>query len=172
MTRLSTDDAPTFRDGAALFDHYAGVRARLGLAPTRMRRPDPVVPAPVPPIAPPPPPPPPRPPADPEDSLVHRRIRAVREVVAIHFGVNPVALGSMCKLGRLTWPRQVAMAITRRVTARTWEEIGEAFAGRSHSTVMRSAEKVEAQAAADPRIAADLAMLETKARAAIQRRHR
>lgn len=99
--------------------------------------------------------------------LIERRIQIVQEVVAAHYGLNARALASLCKVGRYTWPRQVAMALARRVVGRSWEEIGAAFAGRSHSTVLRSAEKVEGRCRSFPYLAAQVGGLEVAARAAI-----
>ena len=99
--------------------------------------------------------------------LIERRILIVQQVVAAHYGLNAQALASMCKVGRYTWPRQVAMALARRVVGRSWEEVGAAFAGRSHSTVLRGAEKVEGRCRSFPDLAGEVSGLEGAARAAI-----
>ncbi|MEP9350596.1 helix-turn-helix domain-containing protein [Xanthobacter sp. KR7-225] len=140
---------------------------RQGLA---LRAPDPEVPVPAPPL-PPLPPRPPRRPAEPvpppPGGLIARRIRIVQEVVAAHYGLNARALASRTKIGKYTLPRQVAMAVTRRVVGRSWEEIGAAFGGRAHSTVLRSVERVEARQRMGLSVADDLTRLEAEARAAI-----
>ena len=51
-------------------------------------------------------------------------------------------------------PRQVAMYLSRKLTGCSLQEIGEAFGGRSHATVLNAARKVEADIAKDPQLAA------------------
>jgi chromosomal replication initiator protein len=44
---------------------------------------------------------------------------------------------------RLVRPRQIAMYLCRRLTKNSYPEIGRAFGGKDHATVMHSFKKIE-----------------------------
>ncbi len=69
----------------------------------------------------------------------------VQEVVARRWGVTPEGLRSKSRTKTLTIPRQVAMFIARDLLGMQLVEIGQAFGGRDHSTVIHSVGKVEHQ---------------------------
>jgi chromosomal replication initiator protein len=66
----------------------------------------------------------------------------VQEVVARRWGVTPEGLRSKARTKTLTVPRQVAMYISRNMLGLQLVEIGQAFGGRDHSTVIHSLDKV------------------------------
>ena len=66
----------------------------------------------------------------------------VQEVVARRWGVTPEGLRSKARTKTLTVPRQVAMYISRNMLHLQLVEIGQAFGGRDHSTVIHSLDKV------------------------------
>ncbi|HTR21223.1 MAG TPA: chromosomal replication initiator protein DnaA [Gemmatimonadales bacterium] len=72
-------------------------------------------------------------------------IDRVQEVVARRWGVTPEGLRSKARTKTLTIPRQVAMYLARNVLGMQLVEIGQAFGGRDHSTVIHSVDKVERQ---------------------------
>jgi chromosomal replication initiator protein len=67
----------------------------------------------------------------------------VQEVVARRWGVTPEGLRSKARTKSLTVPRQVAMFLARELLGMQLVEIGQAFGGRDHSTVIHSLEKVQ-----------------------------
>ncbi len=67
----------------------------------------------------------------------------VQEVVARRWGVTPEGLRSKARTKTLTVPRQVAMFLARDLLGMQLVEIGQAFGGRDHSTVIHSLGKVE-----------------------------
>jgi chromosomal replication initiator protein len=73
----------------------------------------------------------------------------VQEVVARRWGVTPEGLRSKARIKTLTVPRQIAMFLAREVLQMQLVEIGQAFGGRDHSTVIHSVDKVERQMARD-----------------------
>ncbi len=83
------------------------------------------------------------------DSAVHGDGRSlpsvdrVQEVVARRWGVTPEGLRSKARTKSLTVPRQVAMFLARDLLGMQLVEIGQAFGGRDHSTVIHSVSKVE-----------------------------
>ncbi len=72
-------------------------------------------------------------------------IDRVQEVVARRWGVTPEGLRSKARTKTLTIPRQVAMYLARNLLGMQLVEIGQAFGGRDHSTVIHSVDKVERQ---------------------------
>ena len=72
-------------------------------------------------------------------------IDRVQEVVARRWGVTPEGLRSKARTKTLTIPRQVAMYLARDMLGMQLVEIGQAFGGRDHSTVIHSVDKVERQ---------------------------
>jgi chromosomal replication initiator protein len=76
-------------------------------------------------------------------------IDRVQEVVARRWGVTPEGLRSKARTKTLTIPRQVAMYLARNMLEMQLVEIGQAFGGRDHSTVIHSVDKVERQMVRD-----------------------
>jgi chromosomal replication initiator protein len=72
-------------------------------------------------------------------------IDRVQEVVARRWGVTPEGLRSKARTKTLTIPRQIAMYLARNMLSMQLVEIGQAFGGRDHSTVIHSVDKVERQ---------------------------
>jgi chromosomal replication initiator protein len=66
----------------------------------------------------------------------------LQEVVARRWGVTPEGLRSKARTKSLTVPRQVAMFLARELLGMQLVEIGQAFGGRDHSTVIHSVTKV------------------------------
>jgi len=67
----------------------------------------------------------------------------VQEVVARRWGVTTEGLRSKARVKTLTVPRQVAMFLARDLLGLQLVEIGQAFGGRDHSTVIHSLARVE-----------------------------
>jgi chromosomal replication initiator protein len=76
-------------------------------------------------------------------------VARVQEVVARRWGVTPEGLRSKARTKSLTVPRQVAMFLARDLLGMQLVEIGQAFGGRDHSTVIHSVGKVERDMARD-----------------------
>ena len=77
---------------------------------------------------------------------------AIQQAVAKEWGVTVEGLRSKTRTKLLTTPRQIAMYLTRELLATQLVEIGNAFGGRDHSTVIHSLEKVQESIAADPQL--------------------
>jgi chromosomal replication initiator protein len=76
-------------------------------------------------------------------------IDKVQEVVARRWGVTPEGLRSKARIKTLTVPRQIAMYLARDLLQMQLVEIGQAFGGRDHSTVIHSVDKVQRQISRD-----------------------
>lgn len=70
------------------------------------------------------------------------RMGTIQQRVAGEWGVTVDGLRSKTRTKNLTVPRQVAMYLAREVLGLQLVEIGQAFGGRDHSTVIHSLERV------------------------------
>lgn len=77
-------------------------------------------------------------------------IASIQQIVAREWGVTPEGLRSKTRTKTLTLPRQIAMYLTRNLLGTQLVEIGDAFGGRDHSTVIHSIEKITRATDADP----------------------
>ena len=68
----------------------------------------------------------------------------IQQAVAKEWGVTPDGLKSKTRTKTLTTPRQVAMFLSRELLGMQLVEIGNAFGGRDHSTVIHSLDRVAA----------------------------
>ena len=73
----------------------------------------------------------------------------IQEVVARRWGVTAEGLRSKARIKTLVVPRQIAMYLARELLQPNLVDIGQAFGGRDHSTVIHSVSKVERQMARD-----------------------
>ncbi len=80
-------------------------------------------------------------------------VATIQQVVAREWGVTPDGLRSKTRTKQLTGPRQVAMFLCRELLALQLVEIGNAFGGRDHSTVIHSLDRVAEDMAAMPEFA-------------------
>lgn len=77
-------------------------------------------------------------------------VSAIQQAVAKEWGVTTEGLRSKVRTKNLTVPRQAAMYLIRQILGLQLVEIGSAFGGRDHSTVIHSLDRVQQQLAADP----------------------
>jgi len=77
-------------------------------------------------------------------------IEKIQKVVAKHFHLHSKEMVSKKRTDAVAFPRQIAMYLARTLTEQSTTEIGEAFGGRDHTTVMHACEKVKAKVSSDP----------------------
>src|SRR5690554_4798582 len=77
-------------------------------------------------------------------------IEGIMEAVADHYAIKVADMKSKRRTRNITFPRQVAMYLVRQLTDRSLPEIGEAFGGRDHTTVIHAVEKIEKEIKLDP----------------------
>jgi len=77
-------------------------------------------------------------------------IVSIQQIVAHEWGVTPEGLRSKTRTKTLTLPRQIAMYLIRNLLGTQLMEIGNAFGGRDHSTVIHSIEKITTATDVDP----------------------
>lgn len=75
------------------------------------------------------------------------------EYIAKYFDLEAEALQGQGRSRDVVNARQIAMYLVRRLTNMSMKDIGKAFGGRDHTTVLYSLDKVEAQMRSDPAFA-------------------
>ncbi len=81
------------------------------------------------------------------------RVRSVEEIqrrICQDFEISMDDLVSTSRAQSVTWPRQVAMYLTRELTDATLPAIGRAFGNRNHTTVLHACKRTAARIAEDP----------------------
>jgi chromosomal replication initiator protein len=79
-------------------------------------------------------------------------IELIQKVVADYFSLSSNDLRGKKRSQNIVFPRQLAMYIVRDITEFSTTEIGQAFGGRDHTTVMYSCDKIEEKIKADPTV--------------------
>lgn len=92
-----------------------------------------------------------------QDKLV--TIDNIQRTVAEYYKIRVSDLTSARRSRSITRPRQVAMALAKELTSHSLPEIGQAFGGRDHTTVLHACRKVRELRETDPRIAEDFSNL-------------
>jgi chromosomal replication initiator protein len=77
-------------------------------------------------------------------------VREIQEQTAEAFGISLEQLLSSSRAAPVAWPRQVAMYLARELTDQTLPQIGRAFGGRNHTTVMHACRRTAERIAEDP----------------------
>jgi chromosomal replication initiator protein len=77
-------------------------------------------------------------------------IDSIMRAVADKFSLQPAQLKQKSNTHEIAYPRQIAMYVAKELTSSSLPEIGRAFGGKHHTTVLHSIRKVEAQRQADP----------------------
>jgi chromosomal replication initiator protein len=88
-------------------------------------------------------------------------VQTIQESVAREWGVTSEGLRSKTRTKTLTTPRQIAMYLMRELLGLQLVEIGAAFGGRDHSTVIHSLDRVTEMLTGDPTVAQRIARLRT-----------
>lgn len=66
----------------------------------------------------------------------------IRQIVAKYYHVKIEDMDSKSRKASITLPRQVAMHLAKSLTRHSYPEIGKAFGGRDHSTVIHACDKI------------------------------
>jgi chromosomal replication initiator protein len=77
-------------------------------------------------------------------------IETIQKGVAEFYSLSSSDLKGKKRNQKIVYPRQLAMFICREITDYSTTEIGEAFGGRDHTTVMHSIEKIQGLLITDP----------------------
>jgi chromosomal replication initiator protein len=94
--------------------------------------------------------------------LVHDRqitIENIQKTVAEYYKLRVADLLSRRRTRTIARPRQMSMALSKELTEHSLPEIGEAFGGRDHTTVLHACRRIEELCETDGRLREDRAKL-------------
>ena len=77
-------------------------------------------------------------------------IESIIKCVAEHYSLQVSQLKQKSNAQVIAFPRQVAMCLVKELTSASLPEIGRAFGGKHHTTVLHSVQKIERLRAKDP----------------------
>lgn len=89
-------------------------------------------------------------------------VEEIMKLVADHFKVRVLDLKSSTRAKPIVVPRQIAMYLIKKFLDRSLVDIGKAFGGKDHTTVMNALERVKNLQATDQDIAKDIEDLEQR----------
>jgi chromosomal replication initiator protein len=76
-------------------------------------------------------------------------IEQIQKAVATNYRITLAELVAKSNARQYSVPRQVAMYLCKQLTKHSYPEIGRAFGGKHHTTVMHSVDKIEALISSD-----------------------
>jgi len=79
----------------------------------------------------------------------------IQQTVAAYFNISTEELTSRRRQRIYTRPRQIAISLAKELTQHSLPEIGEAFGGRDHTTVLHSCKTVNKLKVEDTQVRAD-----------------
>jgi len=83
-------------------------------------------------------------------------IEKIQDVVSNHYSVTPQALRGKRRVKSLSFPRQVAIYLSREYTNLSLKAIGKGFGGRDHSTILHGYEKIRSLITKDKEVKNDI----------------
>ena len=87
-------------------------------------------------------------------------IDTIQRAVADHFDVRLADMTSRRRPASIAFPRQIAMYLSRTMTKGSLMEIGEAFGGRDHGTVIHACKKIGSQIESDASVRDAIGVIE------------
>ena len=88
-----------------------------------------------------------------QDKLVS--IDNIQKTIAEYFKIRIADLSSKNRRQSITRPRQIAMCLARELTSHSFPEIGGAFGGRDHTTVINACKRINSLKESDVKVAED-----------------
>tara|TARA_B100001287_G_C22632784_1_gene506040 strand:- start:17 stop:1330 length:1314 start_codon:yes stop_codon:yes gene_type:complete len=82
-------------------------------------------------------------------------IENIQKVVAEYFNIKISDLLSKRRNRSIARPRQVAMALAKELTSHSLPEVGDAFGGRDHTTVLHACRKIDSLKGSSPDVSED-----------------
>jgi len=86
-------------------------------------------------------------------------LEIIQKTVADYYKIKVADMFSKKRSRIIARPRQIAMMITKELTQLSYPDIGEAFGGRDHSTVIHAVRTITALKANDPILGRDFSLL-------------
>lgn len=97
-----------------------------------------------------------------EEAQNRLNIEGIQKRVADHYQIRHSDMTSKRRPSAIAFPRQIAMYLSRQLTRHSLQEIGEAFGGRDHGTVIHAVKTVENMMEQDDSVRGSVDFLKTQ----------
>jgi len=97
-----------------------------------------------------------------EEAQNRLNIEGIQKRVADHYQIRHSDMTSKRRPNAIAFPRQIAMYLCRQLTRHSLQEIGEAFGGRDHGTVIHAVKTVENMMEQDNSVRGSVDFLKTQ----------
>jgi chromosomal replication initiator protein len=97
-----------------------------------------------------------------EEAQNRLNIEGIQKRVADHYQIRHSDMTSKRRPNAIAFPRQIAMYLSRQLTRHSLQEIGEAFGGRDHGTVIHAVKTVENMMEQDDSVRGSVDFLKTQ----------
>ncbi|HET7536406.1 MAG TPA: chromosomal replication initiator protein DnaA [Candidatus Didemnitutus sp.] len=97
-----------------------------------------------------------------EEAQNRLNIEGIQKRVADHYQIRHSDMTSKRRPNAIAFPRQIAMYLCRHLTRHSLQEIGEAFGGRDHGTVIHAIKTVENMMETDDSVRGSVDFLKTQ----------
>jgi chromosomal replication initiator protein len=87
-------------------------------------------------------------------------VEQIQKVVADYYKVKVSDLYGKRRLASFVLPRQIAMYLTKEMTQKSLPDIGEAFGGRDHTTVLHAVRKITQEKIDNPQLSHQLHVIQ------------
>ena len=88
-------------------------------------------------------------------------VHDIQKLTATHFNISMADLLSMKKKRSFSYPRQLAMYLSRKFSDLSFKEIGKEFGDRDHSTVLHAVKRIEKEKELKREVMDDINKLQT-----------
>lgn len=89
-------------------------------------------------------------------------VTIIQHIVSDYFNLKPEDLKAKKRTRSVSFPRQIAMYLTRELTDLSLPKIGENFGGRDHTTVLHACERIQSEIQVDTTLEANIKELINK----------
>jgi chromosomal replication initiator protein len=86
-------------------------------------------------------------------------VEGIQKTVAEYFKIKIADMHSKKRSRNVARPRQVAMALAKELTSHSLPEIGDAFGGRDHTTVLHACKRIKGLRDTEQRVREDYSNL-------------
>jgi hypothetical protein len=89
-------------------------------------------------------------------------VKDIKRCVAVHFNLSLRDLESPRRFAKIVVPRQIAFYLARKLTTRSFPDIGRRFGGKDHTTILHACKLVARRMETDPNLAQTVRCLEAQ----------
>ena len=87
-------------------------------------------------------------------------IETIQKTVADYYKIKVADMHSKRRPRVIAYPRQIAMYLSKKLTQKSYPEIGELFGGKDHTTVLHACKKIESDRRINEELNHELHVLE------------